>query len=72
MFVFDCDPAKILEALDPDFLFKGGPEYDSPDKVPEIARSGWDGEFVHLGVYDGGESTTQIIQRIRASQNPVP
>jgi len=68
-FVFDEDPAAVLAALDPDYLFKGG-DY-TRESMPEIAASGWGGEFVRVDSVPG-ESTTAFLAAVAARPPECP
>jgi len=65
--IFDLDPAEILAALKPDFLFKGG-DYVR-ETMPEISASGWAGTFVNIGTVVC-EQTTTFIERIKEEAQP--
>ena len=66
---FDEDtPLALIEALRPDVIVKGG-DYDM-DRLPETALvKTWGGQAKALP-FVAGYSTTQLVERIRATHKP--
>ena len=66
---FDEDtPLTLIEALRPDVIVKGG-DYDM-DRLPETALvKTWGGQAKALP-FVAGYSTTQLVERIRATHKP--